>query len=249
MAIRRLPSHGFRLGLPPKLHGHETVQLQLSATVAVTCQFGAAARGGAVSAAQTSTAAMIGVRMAQGSPVCGIVSTVTRSGGPKRIGAGGVDLRQRRTCVSLHLKRFNWMIGCSLAGALAALAMSDVARARDNEVNFSLNDTPGRWFDTGVDIAGTRSLAVATQGVRVRFSGNSNTVHTRTSLVFPAGAANMPFSTEPRKGGDSVNLTTPGLYVFTCGIHPYMFGAVIVDDPATSGLDLGNNITMVNGIT
>jgi YVTN family beta-propeller protein len=100
-----------------------------------------------------------------------------------------------------------------------------------------------------VDTAGTRSLAVATPGVRVKFSGNSNTVHTRTSLVFPAGAANMPFTTEPRKGGDSVNLTTPGLYVFTCGIHPYMFGAVIVDDPATAGLDLGNAISLINGIT
>src|SRR5215468_2600900 len=49
MAIKRLPSHGLRFGLPPKLHGQETVQLQLSATVAVMCQFGSAARGGAVS--------------------------------------------------------------------------------------------------------------------------------------------------------------------------------------------------------
>src|SRR5262245_18588022 len=61
--MRRLPSHGLRFGLPPKLHGHEIVQLQLSATVAVTCQFGAAARGGTVSAAQISTAARIVVRM------------------------------------------------------------------------------------------------------------------------------------------------------------------------------------------
>jgi hypothetical protein len=59
----------------------------------------------------------------------------------------------------------------------------------------------------------------------------------------------MPFTTDPRKGGDSVTLTTPGLYVFTCSIHPYMFGAVIVDDRATTGLDLGNNITLLNGIT
>jgi len=28
-----------------------------------------------------------------------------------------------------------------------------------------------------------------------------------------------------------------------------VFGAVIVDDPATTGLDLGNNITLINGIT
>jgi len=143
-----------------------------------------------------------------------------------------------------------WMIAFLVVGAVSTfLPWPGVRADGGNEVNFSLTDTPGRWFDTGVDIAGTRSLAVATPGVRVKFSGSSNTVHTRTSLVFPAGAANMPFTTEPRKGGDSVNLTTPGLYVFTCGIHPYMFGAVIVDDPATSGLDLGNAISLINGIT
>jgi DNA-binding beta-propeller fold protein YncE len=149
-----------------------------------------------------------------------------------------------------HRHALTWALGCVSMALCAAFAMSDVARAvGDNEVTFTINDTPGRWFDTGVDIAGTRSLAVATPGVRVRFSGNSNTVHTRSSLLWPSGAANMPFTTEPRKGGDSVTLRTPGLYVFTCSIHPYMFGAVIVDDPATTGLDLGNTVTLINGIT
>lgn len=133
----------------------------------------------------------------------------------------------------------------TIAGSLLA---ATIAAAGGNEVNFALTDTPGRWFDTGVDIAGTRSLAVATPGVRVNFSGQSNTVHTRTSLIYPTGAVGMPFNTEPRKGGDSVTLSTPGLYVFTCSIHPYMFGAVIVDDPNTDGLDLGDTITIVNGI-
>ena len=135
--------------------------------------------------------------------------------------------------------------GLALAGSLFAATL---AVAGGNEVNFALTDTPGRWFDTGVDIAGTRSLAVATPGVKVNFSGDSHTVHTRTSLIYPTGAVGMPFTTEPRKGGDSVTLQTPGLYVFTCSIHPYMFGAVIVDDPTTDGLDLGDTITLVNGI-
>lgn len=121
--------------------------------------------------------------------------------------------------------------------------------AKDSEVSFALTDQAGRWFDTGTAIAGNRSIAVATPGVRVNFSGNSNTVHTRTSLIYPTGAAGMPFNTKPKKGGDSITLTTPGLYVFTCSIHPYMFGAVIVDDPATSGLDLGASISLINGIT
>src|SRR3954470_3754919 len=63
IAIRRLPSHGLRFGLPPKLHGHEIVQLQLSATVAVTCQFGAAARGGAEVAVTIRTTAISRLRM------------------------------------------------------------------------------------------------------------------------------------------------------------------------------------------
>src|SRR5438046_4249003 len=46
MEISRLPSHGFFVGSPPKLQGHEILQLQLSATVAVRCQFASAARGG-----------------------------------------------------------------------------------------------------------------------------------------------------------------------------------------------------------
>ena len=121
--------------------------------------------------------------------------------------------------------------------------------ARSNEIKFALTDQPGRWFDTGSTVAGSRSIAIATPGVRVSFSGNSNTVHTRTSLIYPTGAVNMPFNTEPRKGGDDVTLTTPGLYVFTCSIHPYMFGAVIVDDPKTTGLDLGDSLSLINGIT
>jgi len=51
------------------------------------------------------------------------------------------------------------------------------------------------------------------------------------------------------KGGAQVTLEDPGLYVFTCKVHPYMFAAVIVDDENTDGLDLGENIRIVNGIT
>ncbi len=70
----------------------------------------------------------------------------------------------------------------------------------------------------------------------------------------------MPFKTaidvrDPaRRGVATVKLTTPGLYVFICDIHVYMFAAVIVDDPLTKvngglGLDLGKQISLVNGIT
>jgi DNA-binding beta-propeller fold protein YncE len=123
-------------------------------------------------------------------------------------------------------------------------------RGSDNRVEFDLTDDPGSWYrSTAGAIGGTKSLAVAAPGVEVRFSGRSHTVHTMSSLLYPSNAAGMPFDTDARKGSASLVLRTPGLYVFVCKIHPYMLGAVIVDDPKTQGLDLGENITLVNGIT
>jgi len=83
---------------------------------------------------------------------------------------------------------------------------------------------------------------------------DTNAVHTISSLLWPTGAHHMPFDqTDAYRGGAIVKLDTPGLYVFTCKVHPYMFGAVIVDDPNTEGLDLGNpeadyKIDLVTGI-
>jgi plastocyanin len=123
---------------------------------------------------------------------------------------------------------------------------------------------------------GTRSLEVIPPGSSVNFiMADTNTVHTMTSLLWPSEAgdpinghhsnngngkgrgrgiantehASMPFDqSRAYKGGGIVKLTTPGLYVFTCKVHPYMFGAVIVDDPATDGLDLGETIDLATGI-
>jgi YVTN family beta-propeller protein len=144
-------------------------------------------------------------------------------------------------------RSFSWLNLCLML--TTALTVSP-AQAGDPRIMFELTDEPGAWFNNAAGpVAGFQSLAVATPGTEVRFTGKSNTVHTRTSLIFPTGAINMPFDTPPRKGTDEVVLHTPGLYVFTCKIHPYMFGAVIVDNPGTPGLDLGESITLVNGIT
>jgi DNA-binding beta-propeller fold protein YncE len=120
----------------------------------------------------------------------------------------------------------------------------------DNRVEFALTDQPGKWYrNEAGPVAGNGSLAVATPGVEVRFTGRSHTVHTMSSLLWPAGAAGMPFDTEAMKGSAQVVLRTPGLYVFVCKVHPYMLGAVIVDDPSTAGLDLGEQITLIDGPT
>lgn len=146
------------------------------------------------------------------------------------------------------------MIATLLIGVASLLPLvvgsgAPVAQA-DSAVEFALTDEPGPWFKSSAGaIGGTRSLAVVRPGDEVKFTGRSNTVHTVTSLIFPTGARRMPFDTPASKGTVATVLDTPGLYVFTCKIHPYMFGATIVDNPTTTGLDLGERISLLNGIT
>ena len=100
------------------------------------------------------------------------------------------------------------------------------AEAAENQaVSFDVTDEPGRWFkNTRGPIAGTQSLAIINPGTRVDFNVTSNTVHTITSLIFPTGAVGMPFDQpDPAKGSKSISLQDPGLYVFFCKVHPYMF--------------------------
>src|SRR5262245_53729535 len=61
--MMRLPSHGIRLGSPPKLHGQATTQLQLSATVAESCHDGVCARDGTVRNTRDSAATAANVRI------------------------------------------------------------------------------------------------------------------------------------------------------------------------------------------
>jgi len=149
----------------------------------------------------------------------------------------------------LEMQKVSRGIGLILLAVGIVLGGGTAAQADNQKVTFEITDEPGAWFRiAGAPINGLQSLAIATPGTEVVFTGKSNTVHTRTSLLWPTGATNMPFDTEPRKGSDSLVLHTPGLYVFTCKIHPYMFGAVIIDgnglDDGT--LELGKTLTLVN---
>ena len=134
-------------------------------------------------------------------------------------------------------------------------------------VTFQATDDPGSWFECSTtgstasigcvpeSVAGTgqKSLAVISPGETIGFAstGQANTLHTAVSLIFPTKAKNMPFDVDlvpPSLGGTgspfTVKLTNAGLYVFFCDIHPYMFSAVIVDDPATPELDLGKTVSL-----
>lgn len=125
----------------------------------------------------------------------------------------------------------------------------------ESPITFALSDAPAYWFDTGLEdlegILRTRSLAAGVGPTTIKFSiGEPHTSanHTTSSIVWPEGAKNMPFVQQGGQTGElSVDLVTPGLYVFQCRIHPYMLGAVVIDDPATPGADLGMKVRWIDG--
>lgn len=144
------------------------------------------------------------------------------------------------------------LLTATILVAPLSITNSFEALAAKPTVKFTITDDPGSWFRSEAGpIGATQSLALASPNTKVEFSmSETNTVHTITSLLWPTGARNMPFDQPEAFHGDTdVKLKDPGLYVFVCKLHPFMLGAVIVDDPKTSGLDLGETVDVVNGIT
>lgn len=109
-----------------------------------------------------------------------------------------------------------------------------------------MTDQPGLWFKDPVD--GDALVVIKPgQAVQIKMS-DTRTQHTITSLLWPAGAKDFPVDQEkPSDASITKGLDKPGLYVFTCKVHPYMFGAVVVDDPNTKGLDIGAELELVTG--
>ena len=144
----------------------------------------------------------------------------------------------------------------SVLGAAAVLVLNLLGTVPVSQaagpVNFYATDEPGPWFKcvgNGCVPAATQSLAIVPPNTEVMITngGQTNTVHTFTSLLYPTGAANMPFDQPAAfRGNRSVRLIDPGLYVFVCKLHPFMLAATIVDDPETTGLDIGNALGNVN---
>jgi YVTN family beta-propeller protein len=123
-----------------------------------------------------------------------------------------------------------------------------------NFAAYELTDQPAKWFTNlagDITNTGTESLAVINKTGSVNFMmSDVSGVHTVSSFIYPKDAMNMPFDeVTAYAGGGIVQLEDPGLYVFGCKLHPFMLGAVIADDPSTEGLDLGDEITLINGIT
>jgi DNA-binding beta-propeller fold protein YncE len=161
----------------------------------------------------------------------------------------------------------------SAVGTVALLALSFLGTVPASQaaktVNFIATDEPGPWFKCSgslaegcvpKEVALSESVALIEPGDTVRINtgtgtnndsvDSTNTVHTFTSLLWPTGAANMPFD-QPSgafRGTRTVQLTTEGLYVFVCKLHPFMLAATIVDkNGLTDGaLELGKKITLIS---
>ena len=150
--------------------------------------------------------------------------------------------------------------GCS--GSDPAPPAAGPTPAPTATVDFKVTDIPGYFFDldgmTNPNKA-SRSLAIVPPGARVNFWQDLNGVkvaeskHTVTSLIWPSNASTSERIDQASANQDnhSVTLTTPGLYVFVCKLHPYMLGAVIVDDPNTktangdAAFDIGDKLTLL----
>ena len=124
----------------------------------------------------------------------------------------------------------------------------------ESPITFKVKDDASYWFDTELKevepLLYTRSLAAGVGPTTIKFVLNEpdiETSHTVTSIVWPEGAANMPFNTPgPVTGEFSVDLVDPGLYVWNCTIHPYMAAAAVIDDPATPGADFGKKLRWID---
>lgn len=152
----------------------------------------------------------------------------------------------------------------SIAGASPSGAIFGHHSDQPGLVTFIVSDEPASWFrsargDALSPVTHTKSLEIIPPGSSVHFiMSDTAGVHTITSLLWPTEAGHnehggdhfmIPFDeNRAYRGGGILKLNVPGLYVFTCKIHPFMFAAVIVDDPGTDGLDLGNTIDLVSGI-
>ena len=129
--------------------------------------------------------------------------------------------------------------------------------AFQSPISFDLSDESSYWFDTGrkdlEPILHTRSLAATVGGTptEVKFRiGEPFTSenHTVSSIVWPEGAEGYPFLQQGSQQGELVaTVDKPGLYVYQCRVHPYMLGAVVADDPATPGADLGEKLRWIDG--
>lgn len=164
-----------------------------------------------------------------------------------------------------HVRALPLIAGLMFGAVNLAFAFNPAEPIYSNDVNFKVTDIPGHFFDRDGapnSHAGTRSLAIVPQGTKVNFWQDVDGVkvaeskHTVTSLIWPSTAVVGERIDQASANQDNhlgLVLNTPGLYVYVCKLHPYMLGAVIVDDPSTKtgpandqpAYDIGDKLTLL----
>ena len=126
--------------------------------------------------------------------------------------------------------------------------------AMESPITFKVKDDASYWFDhenKDVEkVTHSRSLGAGVGPTTVKMLINEPNVeeaHTVTFVTWPVGAKNMPFDSGGKTGEVSIVLENPGLYAWQCVIHPYMLGAVVIDDPSTPGADFGKQLQWIDG--
>ena len=135
-------------------------------------------------------------------------------------------------------------LGDARLGELDSLIAAFVAEAAtapaDKPLNMAASPSGSKLMDL---TQGIRADSPSLIPVTINFNvdpANTDTGHMASALIWPDGAEGFPFDQAGAWVGDrTVQLTEPGLYAFQCKVHPYMLGAVAVDDPLTPGVDVG----------
>ncbi|QUC65612.1 multicopper oxidase domain-containing protein [Nitrosopumilus sp. K4] len=170
----------------------------------------------------------------------------------------------------LWMKTLDAGVADELDNTLASLGLIDARNGTGFPLSYISDALEASPAHGGTDFSNSqgRSLAVINPGETVLFGmKDSQTKHTITTLIYPTdaerlggngilSAADSVLETDMShfdhqlgirgstlltdKAGVPAGLDTPGLYVFVCKIHPYMFSAVIVDDPETHLQLFGN---------
>lgn len=138
-------------------------------------------------------------------------------------------------------------VGDARLGKLDSLISAFVAEASlapaDKPLNMATSPSGSALMDL---TKGIRAADASLLPVTINFDVNAaetDTAHFASALIWPDGAEGMPFDQAGAfVGSRTVQLTKPGLYAFTCKVHPYMLGAVAVDDPLTPGVDFGSDL-------
>jgi hypothetical protein len=136
---------------------------------------------------------------------------------------------------SLGCRSSRWWLACAavavvvLAGLPAPAAAHPGSGGGGSDDTMELTDEPGNWFRS--DATGS-PVSVVGRGDRVDFviGRFTQTRHTVTLISRPTDSRLAVDQDDGVRGSVSAEFDRPGVYVFTCKIHPYMQGVVGVTD-------------------